>query len=258
MERAPDDDPAMRIFYPYAYTKQNAVRQDNIRFVHYTNADAAMAILNSKTMWMRKTSCMNDYMEVEHGLECLFAAYQGEKGRKFRVSLDNIYDGISNEIGKVFDGWVPHFRTDSYVMCVSEHDNAEDRLGRLSMWRAYSETTGVALVLNNTAFLGPSGSLKVYASPVAYLDDEQFGDELGRIADAIDANQDAVAAFGRDTVTSWVFTAFKFAALCTKHPGFIEEREWRVVYFPKLEKSEHLIKRVETIRGDLLPGGSLG
>jgi hypothetical protein len=121
------------------------------------------------------------------------------------------------------------------------------------MWRAYSETTGVALVLNNTVFLGPSGSLKVYSSPVAYLNDEQFGDELGRIADAIETDQEAVRAFGRDAVISYVFTAFKFAALCTKHPGFEEEREWRVVYFPKLERSEHLVKQVQVIRGTPQP-----
>jgi hypothetical protein len=48
MEPAPDDNPAMRLFYPYAYRKQNTARTEGMRFVHYTNADAAMAILNSK------------------------------------------------------------------------------------------------------------------------------------------------------------------------------------------------------------------
>ena len=112
---------------------------------------------------------------------------------------------------------------------------------------------GVALVLNNTVFLGPSGSLNVYTSPVAYLNDEQFGDELGRIADAIEANQEIVRAFDRRAVISYVFTAFKFAALCTKHPGFREEREWRVVYSPKMESSEHLTKQTQVIRGTPQP-----
>ena len=102
MEPAPDDNPVMRLFYPYAYKKQNTVRTEGMRFVHYTNADAAMAILSSKEIWMRKTSCMNDYMEVEHGLQCLSAAYHSQKGKRFKEVLDAIFDGISEEIGGAF------------------------------------------------------------------------------------------------------------------------------------------------------------
>ena len=41
----------------------------------------------------------------------------------------------------------------------------------------------------------------------------------------------------------------RFATLCTKHPGFAEEREWRVVYCPTLEQSPYLIKDIAVVRG---------
>jgi hypothetical protein len=37
--------------------------------------------------------------------------------------------------------------------------------------------------------------------------------------------------------------------LCTKHPGFIEEREWRVIHAPQFEKSTRLTVAIESIGG---------
>ncbi len=136
---------------------------------------------------------------------------------------------------------------------LSEHLDAEDSFGRLSMWRAFSETTGIALVLNNAPFFSLSNALKVYTSPVAYLDDEAFQQELIKVADGIKANADFVQAQGREAVIAYIFNAFKLAALCTKHPGFQEEKEWRVIYTPTMEKSSHLAKEIEVIGGTPQP-----
>lgn len=40
-----------------------------------------------------------------------------------------------------------------------------------------------------------------------------------------------------------------FAGLCTKHPGYVEEKEYRVVHCPRLHPSTRLIKAVEIIGG---------
>ena len=249
MEITPDQIRLAGIFQPYAVERQNIVQSSGTRFVHYTRADAAMSIIKTKTVWMRKTSCMNDFMEVEHGLECLAGAYRGEAGNRLKAALNDIFGGVSDEIEKLFNGWEPHFRTDTYIMCLSEHLDAEDSFGRLSMWRVFSGTTGIALVLNNTPFFSSSNALKAYTSPVAYLDDEAFQQELIKVADGIKANADFVQAQGREAVIAYVFHAFKFAALCTKHPGFQEEKEWRVIYTPTMEKSSHLVKEIQVIGG---------
>ena len=253
MEITPDQIRLAGIFHPYAVERQNIVQSSGTRFVHYTRADAAMSILKTKTVWMRKTSCMNDFMEVEHGLECLAGAYRGEAGNRLKAALNDIFGGVSDEIEKLFNGWEPHFRTDTYIMCLSEHLDAEDSFGRLSMWRAYSGTTGIAFVLNNAPFFNPSNAIKAYTSPVAYLDDEAFQPELAKVADGIKANTDFVRAQGREVVTNYVFNAFKFAALSTKHPGFREEMEWRIIYMPTMEKSTHLVKEIQVIEGTPQP-----
>ena len=65
----------LNIFHPFAMEMINKARKNNTRFVHYTSADAAAKILETKQVWLRKTSCMNDYMEVRHGLDWVRVSY---------------------------------------------------------------------------------------------------------------------------------------------------------------------------------------
>lgn len=51
-----------RVLMPHAMARYEAVKSTNTRFVHYTRADVAVSILADKQVWMRKTSCMNDFM----------------------------------------------------------------------------------------------------------------------------------------------------------------------------------------------------
>src|SRR4051812_4792419 len=37
------------------------------RCAHYTSAEAALSIIKTKRIWMRNTTCMADYREVQHG-----------------------------------------------------------------------------------------------------------------------------------------------------------------------------------------------
>jgi hypothetical protein len=117
------------------------------------------------------------------------------------------------------------------------------------MWRAYGGPTGVAAVLNPDVFLSVSSALEAFTSPVAYLSQEAFAAEFERVVSNIDANRDWLISEGREDLLNRVFTAFRFAVLCTKHPGFAEEREWRIVYAPSFGKSEKIKETVELIRG---------
>ena len=176
------------IFHPIAMEKWKSVKENNTRFVHYTTADAAMKILRTKIFWMRNTSCMNDYTEVEHGISCLTKAYRGAYGDQFRVTLNGMFPGITAKLEDRFNGSVQYFRNDAYIACFSEHSEEKDKHGRLSMWRGYSGSTGVALVLNSAPFLAYDGrSLPpgVDASPVAYLDDPSFQQEFLRLIQRI-------------------------------------------------------------------------
>lgn len=233
-----------RIFFKYAHSKIDDVRAENTRFVHYTNAEAALSILKNREVWMRNSTCMNDFMEVRHGWNCLNASYQ-----KLKPILEDIYSGLSTEIEKLFDGWTPHFLTSTYLTCISEHEDYEDNIGRLSMWRAYSENTGVALVLNNSSFLSESDALKIYTSPVAYLNDREFGEMVDQFIENIKKEIQFIKEQPREVIKAHFFHMMRFAILSTKHPGFREEKEWRVIYSPTYEGSDYLTNCIEVIGG---------
>jgi hypothetical protein len=58
----------MSILMPYALRQmeeayQSAPGQTHARFVHYSSAEAALKIIQTKRFWMRNTNCMADYRE---------------------------------------------------------------------------------------------------------------------------------------------------------------------------------------------------
>jgi hypothetical protein len=106
--------------------------------------------------------------------------------------------GLSPEIEKLFDDWTGHRKFDTYLACFSEHKESEDTFGRLSMWRAYGGTTGVALVMKNEPFQSTTISdvLKIYGSPVAYFDESRHMKAFSEVVDNIESNARRVFCFG--------------------------------------------------------------
>ncbi len=220
------------------------------RFVHYTTADKAMKLLFNREVWLRKSTQMNDFMEVEHGFNCLSSAWRKNK-LGFEKQFEGLFPGVCEKIEGQFNSWLPKYRSDTFIACVSEHDDEEDRIGRLSMWRAYGGSAGVAIVMNGRAFHRPvsSDALKAYTSPVAYLDADEFNDEFVKLIAAVSSNVSLMQQIGEQHFLSLFAHAFRYATICTKHPGFSEEREWRVVYSPTMGKSEIIKEHIESING---------
>jgi hypothetical protein len=248
----PNQERLFKIFHSYAAAQHEDVFRNGVRFVYYTTADTAVSILKNKQIWMRKSMCMNDFMEIQYGLQCISSVFQNQDfSVRFRSALDRLFDGLGADVGNLFTSFVPHLQGDTYLTCVSEHRQAEDKLGRLSMWRAYGGTSGVALVMNNAAFQAeaPSDVLKIYGSPVAYLDADKFSEEFSKVLTNIETERDFLQQQGIDEVKSRLFKMLAFAAVATKHPGFAEEREWRVIHCPWWADSAHLAKEVEVVRG---------
>jgi hypothetical protein len=185
----------------------------------------------------------------EHGSACLLHAWRGDVGNRFREVVEGVFQDISAELARFIDGWSPAFRADTFIACLSKHDSKEDDLGRLSMWRAYGGSAGVAVILNAGVFLSVNDALTAFTSPVAYLSRETFVDEFERVTANVLANVDFLCELGRQDFFNSLFHAFRLATLCTKHPGFAEEREWRIVCAPSFGKSERIVPSVELIRG---------
>jgi hypothetical protein len=226
----------MSVFMPHALRRLKAISSAGTRFAYYTDADTAMKILETGTIWMRQSSCMNDYMEVQHGTDRLVAAWNGDDGKRLRDMLEKKFPGVVKEVWDWFNGWQHDLRFRTFVTCLSEHAGpdleSEDTLGRLSMWRAYGRGSGVALIIKQEPFWTTDMSLGLYTTPIAYLDDKGFASEFKLLVDGIIANDAFLDEIKRDGVRSALQMAFSAAVVSVKHPGFHEEREWRIVRTP--------------------------
>src|ERR1700687_1710365 len=132
----------------YASLLETGSTDGQLRFVHYTSAEAALKIIHSKRLWMRNTTCMSDYREGLHGYDMLYRVFSDKsKGTAFVSALDECVKGAAQEAFALFDGWWNQSKFDIYVTSISEHDKKEDRHGRLSMWRAFGSGVRVAIVI---------------------------------------------------------------------------------------------------------------
>lgn len=238
-----------KAFLPYAAAATDRVHAMGCRFAYYSTAATALQVLLGRQIWMRNTMVMNDFSEVEYGLECVVKAYKSEAGTRLKSILDQEHPGISAEFETLFNAWIPGFKRDTFVACLSEHPPHEDRHGRLSMWRAYGGAAGVALIVNGDVLFRPSNALAAYSSPVVYLDEDDLDKDLEAVATTLAQDRELLKQLGREGTKNAIFHMLRFAAVCTKHPAFAEEREWRVVASPAVEASPLLPVQLETIGG---------
>lgn len=219
-------------------------------FVHYTTADTAMQIIRKGVFWLRNATCMNDYSEVQHGLDKVIGFFGQPESAKFWECLDGAHPGLSQSTKQNFDGWLTDLRTNTFLGCISEHDpRKEDNLGRLSMWRAYGSGTGVALVINPTPMLTASDALSTWTYPVLYPDDQELTAMFEGIVATYVQNAEFIKGQPREYLQTLVMDMLHTLSHCIKHPGFAEEREWRIVHRPRRHPTERVKLELETIRG---------
>jgi hypothetical protein len=235
--------------FPYITERAKKVKESGGRFVYYTTAEVATHILEFSEMWMRNALLMNDFGEVRYGFNCLSYALNGRCGELLAEALNSPFPGLYEEVKAMLGDHSFIIGAETYMTCLSEHLPEEDQRGRLSMWRAYGGTTGVAIVMNGDVMFSSSDALRAYSSPVFYGDPAAFADEFMKTARNLQQNPQLLASVGREGLKSIVFEILRFAVLCTKHPGFHEEREWRVIASPRLNPSTRLIQSVQLVRG---------
>ncbi len=241
---------ALEIFSPNYIERVNRVKTEQLQFVQYTSAEAAMSMIQNQEIWLRNTQCMNDFNEVEHGLRCLNDAIRDhEVGKNFQALFDELFPGVRKTFFESFESWIPHFKTSTFITCVSEHPQDEDKYGRLSMWRAYGGKSSVALVLNSTPFFAETDVFYAYSYPVAYLDKDDFNQEFTKLTERMHDAKSFLKELGSDVVSNYLFQTFQSAVFSVKHPGFKEEREWRVVYNPSYRRSEKMSMEIRSISG---------
>ncbi len=144
-----------------------------------------------------------------------------------------------------FNFYIQHMNQETlvntYVLCLSEHAPG-DTDGVLSMWRSYaSQGHGLAIVFNTRSVPDPpQAPLRIakviYGSTQQRLKILQDGlVEWVKVTKFLNLpdNQLYLASYG-------AFFFIKNFALMTKHIGFGEEEEWRIIYLPELDPDGHL------------------
>jgi hypothetical protein len=244
-------DHDLAVFMPQVHRRLALAHATGQRFVHYTSAPAAMNIIQNGELWLRNTQCMNDFSEVRHGLDLLRRAYRGIHGQKLIGFLESVYPGFRVMVEDRFDALEETVAYDTYICCVSEHDAREDTVGRLSMWRAYSNVSGIAFVLRSAPLIGPgSDHLAVFSGPVIYAERRSFFERFGEFVDGVLREAEYVAGLGMAQACHRLVGSYHLAALSTKHPGFSEEREWRMAFTPSLQPTGDLVRAVELCRNE--------
>lgn len=131
MSLPPDIDLHMKIFHPIARSEYYRFECSKRPFVYYTRAPTAVSIINKGEFWMREVSRMNDYREVQHGLECIEAAFKSAEGARTLEIFESTHPRRSN--GSTEHPPVqPSESPKGHLHCLHIGTRRSDRRGRLS------------------------------------------------------------------------------------------------------------------------------
>lgn len=205
---------------------------------HYTSLGNLEKILIGREIWLSNPLFMNDIEELRFGVE------QGVA--ELRSNSDMLRAFPSNEIHAEFMSFIEaeynrlqfSDAIDLYVACFSLHDENEID-GRLAMWRGYgSNGNGAALILDVAKIPDLPDDLPFVLSKVEYASTEE------RIAWIRSKINDLAKLLGEisldrgdfEPIASAIFERLVIFSLFTKHRGFLEEQEWRLVYLKSRDR----------------------
>ena len=130
---------------------------------------------------------------------------------------------------------------DIYVLCFSEHDDDKDD-GLLSMWRGYGGNGNGAAIIFDSQKLNENEGSPFIVSNVVYASAKDRLDWIDNKCIEFSAILKSTSV-PDDKLYIPVFHLFermKIFSIFTKHTGFAEEREWRVVYMRERDRNRKL------------------
>ncbi len=228
----------------------------NQTLAHYTTAENALNILKGE-IWLRNTRVMNDVAEVQYGASIIQRSLQpGSQTdvepalRRIGKMLDSVHAGIADEVFADFRQKIWNFVNRTHVTCLSVHRPEKEQNGRLSMWRAYTGNyAGVALVLNPEPFTQLVDDPSFFSVPVSYDTEVELQLKLEGVASAMESSMQFIGAQPRALVAWYFSSLLRRIATASKHHGFREEEEWRVMHTRFVDPSDGLSYDIGTIRG---------
>jgi len=212
---------------------------------HYTTLENIERIITSEQMWLSNPLLMNDLEEVRFGVL---------NGMEIIRSSKELHDALGNDdrrrlffdtLESAFDVYGNEDVIDLYVICFSVHKK-DDNDGILSMWRGYgNQGKGAALVFDTSKLPVPDETpLTLGGVWYATKDErkERITEKIKELSSFIAAN-----AFPDQYLHAAARELFKrlcIFSVFSKHIGFKEENEWRLVYLKDRDQIDDENERV--------------
>lgn len=244
------NDRLLEIFSPQYIRRVNEFEKFNNRLAYYTSIDIAEKILGNCELWMRNAGDMNDYREVKYGEKILLDILYGNMKKDVVKALEENTNLDINEIETIFyrfNNEMISWIYNTYITSFSEMEMG-DNDGRLSMWRGYGRDAGVALVFDVRKMQNAIGEEKIKLSPVEYYTECKVEKRICEIIDNIKNSGGILKKSSTESILSSILNALRYAVVSIKHPGFEEEKEWRLV-----AHANDLNLDVEKINGVIQP-----
>lgn len=207
---------------------------------HYTSVPVLEAILRNDELWFSNPLFMNDIEEIRfgfnEGVKLFLTSQEIEKACK-KPSLEILRERFSEYCAQFSNDHV----LDTYVFCLSEHKR-ENLDGILSMWRGYGGNGNGAAIVIDASKIPSSIDSPLIIAKVHY---KSYDERLEWIKQRITQFAQLLATYNLPDEKLHVaalafFHRLKLAAIFSKHSGFDEEKEWRVVYMKDRDNEKHL------------------
>jgi hypothetical protein len=194
---------------------------------HYCDLPGFKGIVEGKTIWLSDVRFCNDYME-HNWLKEMF-------DREIETLRHQQQSGFHDALAEEKANYREHL---AFVACFSEENDL------LSQWRAYADDgAGIAIGFNTQYFelnqfvptYGIDSTVTHGLVKVCYDTDEQkqlVMDIINRYREESEQESADVSKVAADC-----YFNLQMASIACKNPAFKEEKEWRIVYRPMIQRS---------------------
>jgi Protein of unknown function (DUF2971) len=245
----------MALFSPLEsdFTNMATAEGRPLYLAHYTSLAVLEKIMKNEEIWFSHPYFMNDLQEMRFGIvEGTKIFYELSRGSDFieACGTPQRAERLASYFGGYFAGFDLKHATEIYVFCLSSHDEDPkypgDTDGLLSMWRGYGANGNGAALVFKTDYLRAREGSPLLAGKVLYASDNERKQWLKNmfsrglsIMKASSISDDELPI-----VAGVLFSIMKIFALLSKHKGFQEEKEWRIIYLPDRDNLKLLASQI--------------
>lgn len=213
---------------------------------HYTSISTLEKILANDEIWLSNPLLMNDLEELQYGINVGVSLFLKSAAIREACGRPERYDLLRASFQQAYDVLNLRDAFDIYALCFSEHD-VDDSDGLLSMWRGYGGNgKGIAIVFDTSSipFVETSPFIINRVQYDTSVRRERWIntklDEFAEILNRAQIRDDFLFV-----AANTLFERIKIFSLFTKHIGFREEREWRLVYLKERDRDGRLFSMLD-------------